>query len=70
MEDYKSLLASKTVWASLLGILSIVLGALGYNFGTEEIQATSALLAGLGSTVCSLVAIYGRVKATKKIGKE
>ena len=69
MEDFKSIFASKTVWGAIIAIGAGVAGIFGYSIGAED----QAQLAEIGVSVASmaggLIAIFGRVKASKKIGK-
>ena len=63
----KSWYTSKTIWGSLITIIAMILGAFGYSVGADD-QATVTdvltTIAGFGGTV---LAIYGRVKASKAI---
>lgn len=69
MNDFKGMLASKTVWGGLVALLAGVLGLFGYTVGAEDQATLVELAAGIASAVGGLVAIVGRVVATKKIGK-
>lgn len=69
MEDYKGLLASRTFWGAALSVVSAVLGLFGYTFGSEDQESLILLGTTLGTAVGSVYAMYGRVKATKRIGK-
>ena len=67
MYDYKSIFASRTFWGGLLAIAAGVLGFFGYELGGGDqaalIDAGAAAAASLGG----VIAIWGRVKATKEI---
>lgn len=64
--DVKSWLTSKTVWGALIAAASPVFASF---FKLEFPPEFSAELAGyLGTLFGSLLAIYGRIKAVKKIG--
>lgn len=69
MEDFKSIFSSKTVWGAIIAIIAGIVGIFGYSIGAED----QAQLAEIGVSVASmaggLIAIFGRVKASKKIGK-
>ena len=69
MEDFKSIFSSKTVWGAIIAIVAGIAGIFGYSIGAED----QAQLAEIGVSVASmaggLIAIFGRVKASKKIGK-
>ena len=56
----KSLIQSKTVWGGLLAIASGALGFFGYSIGIPDQEAIISIIGGA-------IAIYGRVKASKKI---
>jgi hypothetical protein len=69
MNDYKSLLASKTVWGGFLALFAGFAGIFGYSISpADQVQAVDAV-ASVASSIGGIVAIYGRVKATKVIGK-
>jgi hypothetical protein len=69
MEEYKSLLASKTIWGGIIAVGAGLAGIFGYSVSpADQVQAIDAL-AGIASAVGGVIAIFGRVKATKKIGK-
>jgi len=66
MNDEKSWYTSKTVIGAVIAILSLIAGAFGYDVdaaGQEQITVAVLGIAGAG------MAIYGRVKAVKKITK-
>jgi uncharacterized membrane protein HdeD (DUF308 family) len=69
MDDYKSLLASKTVWGGILALLAGVAGIFGYTVSpvdqAQAIDSVSGIVAAFGG----ILAIYGRIKATKIIKK-
>ena len=67
MEETKPIYLSKTVIASVIVILATVLGPFGINIdaGTQT-QLVDFILA-IVTAVAGIVAIYGRVKATKVI---
>ncbi len=69
MIDSKSWWQSKTVWGGIIALLAGVLGLFGYNL----VEADQAQLVEIGSgaavVVGSLIAIVGRVRASKVVGK-
>lgn len=67
MEDVKSALASKTVWAGILGLGASIAGIFGYVIAAEDVATLSELLPGIVTAITSVVAIYGRIVATKAI---
>jgi hypothetical protein len=65
-DDVKSWLTSKTIWGAIIAAASPVAASV---FKLEFPPEFSADLAGqLGALFGALLAIYGRVKAVKKIG--
>ena len=67
MENWKGLLSSKTVW----GVIVMVIGtALGWGAEAQEVITTSVMLivSGVLEILGAVLAIYGRIKAEKRIG--
>lgn len=56
----KSIIQSKTVWGGLLAIASGALGFFGYSMGIPDQEAIISIVGGA-------IAIYGRIKASKKV---
>ena len=69
MEDFKSILASKTVWGAIIAIGAGIAGIFGYSIGAEDQANLVEIGFAAASTVGGVIAIFGRVKASKKIGK-
>lgn len=69
MNGVKSALASKGVWGGLIVLITWALGAWGYTLTETDQQALITVLMALGSGVGALLAIYGRIKASKLISK-
>lgn len=69
MEETKSVWASKTFWGGVIALLAGVLGFFGYQMGAEDQQAVIELVSAIVASIGGAVAIVGRVKASKKIGK-
>jgi hypothetical protein len=75
MEQTKSLLLSKTAWGAGLAILASIAGLAGYTISPSD-QAQAADLVGQIYDIADRViviggsafAIWGRIKATHKIG--
>lgn len=68
MDGIKGALQSKTVWGALLAVAGALAGMFHLNFGAaEQAQALDSIYA-IVSAVGGLLAVYGRVVATKKIG--
>ena len=68
LQDYKSFFASKTVWGGLLAFIAGC-GILGKYTLSPGDQATIVdLITGIPAIGGSVLAIYGRVVASQKIG--
>ncbi len=68
LTDAKSVWASKGVWGGAIAVLAALAGLLGYAITPEqqaEIVETGALIA---SGIGGLVALWGRIAATRRIG--
>lgn len=68
MKGFKGILQSRTFWGALLAIVSAALGLAGYTFGAEDQQALIEVGTAIGTALGGLIAIFGRISATKKIG--
>ena len=68
MNNFKGILSSKGVWGGLIVVLSALLGMFGYTIGLEDQQALTDAVSQIGAIVGGLLAIYGRITATKRIG--
>ena len=68
MNDNKNWWASKTVWGGLIALVAGALGVFGYTLLPDDqaalIDGGSAVAASLGG----IIAIWGRVCASKQIG--
>lgn len=69
MNDEKSWYTSKTVIGSVVAILALIAGAFGYDVDAESQEQITLAVINLIGVGGGLVAIYGRVKAVKKITK-
>ena len=65
--DNKAWYASKTVWGGVMALVAAIAGLLGHaiDAGTQS-ELVDCVTAG-GAAVGSIVAIYGRIVAKKKI---
>lgn len=67
--DSKSWYQSRAVWGGIVSIAFSVAGLFGHDVSGKVDQATVAnALVTLGAAVGGVLAIYGRIKATTKIG--
>lgn len=69
MEDFKNIFASRTVWGAIIAIIAGIVGIFGYSIGAEDQANLVEIGFSAASTVGGVIAIFGRVKASKKIGK-
>lgn len=68
MDGIKSALASKTVWGGIIAVAAPVIGIVfKINVVAEDAQALADLLAGIFGGLGGVIAIYGRIVATKAI---
>jgi protein-S-isoprenylcysteine O-methyltransferase Ste14 len=68
MEDTKSLLASKTVWGGIIVVIAAIGGFFGYGITAEDQASLAHIIESVVLAIGGLLAIWGRVTATKKIG--
>ena len=67
--ETKSILASRTVWSGLVAVVAGVAGIWGYGFSSEDQAAVVELGSAVAAAVGGIGAIWGRVAATKSVGK-
>ena len=68
MDDWKSWLASRTVWSAILALVGIGMGLFGYTISAQDQAEMLNTLSPIITTIGTIATIYYRVKATKKIG--
>jgi hypothetical protein len=68
MNEFKTLTQSKTFWGAVVALGGSALTLGHYSLSPADAAQAVDLLSGTASAVGGLVAIYGRVVATKKIG--
>ena len=68
MLDLKPWYQSKTVWGALISIAAPLLGRAGLEVGGAEQAEIADALTTLAGTVGGLLALYGRLTATKGVG--
>lgn len=67
MNDTKSWLASKTVWGGVIAVLAAVAGLFGLPIDTGMQEEAVAILTAIAGGVGGLLAIWGRLKANKRV---
>lgn len=68
MNTSKPWYLSRTIWASLITILSSFAGIAGLPIPDADAAATTDLILQAVTAVAGLVAIFGRLSATDRIG--
>lgn len=63
--DAKGVFSSVTIWGALVAIIATVAQLFGYNIGD-----TNGLAEQIAALVGGAIAVYGRIRATTKIGKK
>ncbi len=67
MTSTKSFFASSTVWGGLVAVIAAVLGFFGYGFAEADQAQLVEWASTLAGIAGGLVAIVGRVRASKRI---
>jgi len=68
MLEMKPWYQSKTVWGALIAIAAPLLGRAGLDVGGAEQAEIAEALTTLAGTLGGLLALYGRLTATKGVG--
>jgi len=68
MNEFKALTQSKTFWGAIVALGGSALTLGHYSLSTADAAQAVDLLSGIAGAVGGLIAIYGRVTASKKIG--
>ncbi len=68
MLDVKQWYQSKTVWGAMIAMAAPLLKHVGVEMGLAEQADLADALATLAGALGGVLAIYGRVKATRPIG--
>ena len=68
MNEAKSILASRTVWAGLLAVASGIAQVYGYEFSADTQANVLNIITGVVAVIGGGGAILGRVAAKTKIG--
>jgi hypothetical protein len=68
MDDTKSIFASKTFWGGAIAVGAGIAGLLGYAVSADDQAKLVQLIDDAAVIAGGLVAIWGRITATKRIG--
>jgi hypothetical protein len=68
MNEFKALTQSKAFWGAVVAIGGGALGISHYSLSAADAAQAVDLISSVAGAVGGLVAIYGRVVASKKIG--
>ncbi|HXV24168.1 MAG TPA: hypothetical protein VED46_07905 [Alphaproteobacteria bacterium] len=68
MSEFKTLFSSKTFWGAFVAILAGALSLFGYHLGEADQVELINSISGVAAAVGGLIAIYGRIVASKRIG--
>lgn len=68
MEGVKSLFASKTVWGLIIAALGFLAQLMGFTVTEADQTSLATIVANLAEGVGMLIALWGRISATKTIG--
>lgn len=70
MNDVKGFFASKTIWGGIIAGLGAIGSIFGFDFGAADQAAAIDAVYNIMTAVGALLAIWGRVTATKTIGSK
>jgi len=67
MDDTKTILASRTVWANLIGLAALILGFLGFDASALQAEAFAEAAVQLVAAASFIASTVFRILATKQI---
>lgn len=59
--------ASKTVWGGAIAVIAGIAGAFGIAVGVEDQAVIAESITAIAGAVGGLIAVYGRIKADRRI---
>lgn len=68
MDELKPLVQSKTFWGAVVALGGSALSLGHYTLSTADAAQLVDLISGIASALGGLIAIYGRLVASKQIG--
>ena len=69
MSEAKTLLSSKTFWGAFVAMVAGALSLFGYHISAGDQAELINSVSGLAGAAGGLFAIYGRIVASKRIGR-
>jgi len=69
MYGNKSIWASTTVWGGIVALLAGIAAIFGVTISEADQSILAEALLGISSALGGIIAIWGRIRATKRIGK-
>ncbi len=69
MPEVKTLFTSKTFWGAFVAMLAGVLSIFGYHVSPGDQAELINSVSGIAGAAGGLFAIYGRIVASKRIGR-
>lgn len=67
MFDTKTILASRTVWANIIGLVALVLGLIGFDASDLQTEAFAQAAAQLVAAASFVASTVFRILATRQI---
>ena len=67
MTDIKSIIASRTVWANLVGLASLALGVVGVDTGSVDVNKFAEAAAQLVAAASFIASTVFRLSATRRL---
>lgn len=67
MNGVKGFFESKTVWGGLIAFIASAGALAGYSVSADDMDTLSTIVPSIAGIVGSVIAIYGRIKASKVI---
>lgn len=68
MEDFKTWYQSRTIWGALIAIGASLAHAGGYSLTAADQGQIADAAVSLAGTMGGLMAIWGRIRATSRVG--
>ena len=69
MNETKAWYQSSAVWGGIIAVLAPIVGTFFHmTVSSQDAASLADALAGIGTAIGGILAVWGRVKATKQIG--